>query len=213
MPVYNNGEFDAYGGAAAGSNKVGATLSITGYDQANTNNVSFDMVGGSLNLKQSASVVVNNGYYQNAGSLTSDNTTCALGATDSGGKGYTGDINIAGGSVTVDTVADSYASLIFAAGTVEFNGTLNVNGMLTGGNNTTQYDQLTCESAKMTLGPNSALNLGTTGSNPNGLGTGNRWYVMTYGSITGQNPKWGQYKVPPTMSAPSVGNNNVLVSN
>lgn len=174
-----------------------------------TNGDSFHMTSGAVNLTNGGSLDLRWGYYQSGGSLTSDASTCQI----SVGSLYNGDINIAGGKVVVDNVANSYGTLQFLAATVEINGEIDVWGLTQGGNSQ-KCGVLDCsqgnygKGAAVKLEANSYLNVGTTGTQA--LGTGNRWYVMKYASITGS---WGKTPtVPPTMSA-STGATDVLVSN
>lgn len=203
-PVLNTGTFTVDGGTNGNNSAVGAILDVIGYDSVNTYSASFDQSQGSLNIQNGAEIALWNNYYQTGGSLTSDSSAnCVVQAGDLGQGG----IDIAGGQVTVDTVANSVATLTFNADTVDFNGQLNVSG-LTQGNNSTKSDQLYCKGAAVTLGTNSILNVGTTGTDP--LGTGNRWTVMQYASI--KNSWSSPPTVPPTMSA-STGATDVLISN
>lgn len=179
---------------------VGGTLSIIRSD-ALTNNVSYYQTSGSLNLTNNAEVSCGDGYYQSVGSITSDATPCALSSGNNDG-----DINIAGGQVTVDNVANSVSTLTFLSSTVEIAGIITVSGLTTGGNSE-RSDQLICKGA-VTLGAGSSLNVGTTGAG--GLGIGNQWTVMTYASISG---KWGSWTVPPGMNPPSTGATKVMVTN
>ena len=201
VPVAN-GTFNANGGSGGDTTMVGGQLLISGSD-ALTNNVGFYQTAGGLNLTNNAQVVCRKGYYQSGGAITSDATPCAL----SSGQNNDGDINIAGGQVTVDNVANSVSTLTFLASTVEIGGSINVSGLTTGGNSN-RSDQLICQGATVTLGAGSSLNVGTTGTG--GLGTGNQWTVMTYASINGS---WGSWTVPPGMNSPSTGATKVLVTN
>lgn len=203
VPVANTGTFNANGGSGGDTTLVGGQLEAFGLD-ALTNNVSFYQTnGGTLNLTNNAQVSCQKGYYQSGGSITSDATPCAL----AGSLGTTGDINIAGGQVTVDNVANSVSTLTFLASTVEIDGEIEVNGLTTGGKST-RCDQLICQGAAVTLGVESFLYVGTTGAGA--LGTGNRWYVMTYASIS---KPWDNWSVPQGMNPPSTGATDVLVSN
>jgi hypothetical protein len=200
LPVANTGVFKAN----ANTSGSGSTLKILGQDAGGTNNVSFYNNGGTFSLMNDPTVSVAYGYYQSSGSLTTDQTTCTLQA----GGMNNGDINIAGGSVTVDNVANTVGTLKFLCGTVEINGQINVDGQTLKNGQSTLCDLLDCGSAKLTLETNSFLNVGTTGGFP--LGTGNRWTVMKYGSLKNS---WGKPpSVPPTMVA-STTNTDVLVSN
>lgn len=205
VPVLNTGTFNA-NGMGDGAVTLGATLDISGTD-AKTNNVSFYQTGGALNLNSNATVLVEDSYYQSGGQLTSDASPCIL----QSGSLNPLDINIAGGKVIVDTVANSVSTLTFVAATVEFNGELDVDGLTQNGGGSTRCDQLICKGAAVTLGTSSFLDVSQTGSAP--LGTGNRWTVMTYSSITGPVPqKWAVISYPMGMSV-STGPNDVLVSN
>lgn len=200
--VYNTGTFNANGGQGGDPNTVAGVLHLTHYT-TQTNDVGFYMTSGALKLTNGASLAIDYGYYQSGGSLTSDASTCQIMAGSTGD----GDINIAGGNVQVDTVADSYATLKFKSSTVEINGEIDVSGLTQGGFSS-KCDVLNCGNADVNLGTNSYLNVGTTGSQS--LGTGNRWTVMMYGSITN---KWGKPPtIPPTMSI-STGATDVLISN
>jgi hypothetical protein len=201
LPVANTGVFKVIGNTSGS----GSTLKILDQDRANTNNVSFYNKGGTVSLTNGPTVSVAYGHYQSSGSLTTDQSTCTLQAS----TGYpNGDINIAGGSVTVDSVANTVGTLKFNCGTVEINGQINVDGQTLKNGKSTFCDLLDCGSAKLTLGTNSFLNVGTTGGFP--LGTGNRWTVMKYGSLKNS---WGiPPSVPPTMVA-STTNTDVLVAN
>jgi hypothetical protein len=202
-PVLNTGTFTVDGGTQGIANAVGATLDISGSDVELAGN-SFYQASGPLNLQNGASLNCFQGYYQSGGQISSDSSVCALGST---GDGATGVVNIAGGKVIVDTVANTVGPLKFQATSVEFNGELDLSGLLTGDNGT-QSDILNCGTATVTFGPNSFLNVGTTGNG--NLGTGNRWTVMTYGSKVNT---WGQQpSLPPGMSA-STNGTDVLVSN
>jgi hypothetical protein len=141
-------------------------------------------------------------YKQTGGTLTSDSSTCTL---ESGLTGAA-DINIAGGKVVVDNIANSVGTLKFLAGTVEINGEIDVNGLATGGKST-QCDLLDCSNARVTLGTSSDLYVATTGIGT--LGTGNQWIVMKYASITGN---WATTSYPTGMMV-STGATQVLVSN
>lgn len=202
VAVLNTGTFNANGGVGGNTTLLGGVLEIEGTN-AQTNNVSFYQTSGALNLTNKATVRCDVNYYQSGGQITSDATPCTL----IGGGNEAGDINIAGGKVVVDTASGNVGTLTFTSKTVEFNGELDVNGLTKNGGGSTSCDQLICTGA-VTLQSNSYLNVATTGSY--GLGTGNRWYVMTYASISGS---WGnQPLVPPGMSV-STGPQNVLVSN
>lgn len=203
VPVANSGTFNADGGSGGDVNLTGGQLQIRGSD-AMTDNVSYSQsTSGTLNLSNNAQMSCEKGYYQSGGSITSDATPCAL----AGSLSTTGDINIAGGQVIVDNVANSVSTLTFRANTVEIDGEIEVNGLTSGGEST-RCDQLICQGAAVTLGVESFLHVGTTGAG--GLGTGNRWYVMTYASIS---KPWDNWSVPQGMNPPTTGSENVLVSN
>jgi hypothetical protein len=213
VPVLNNtGTFKVDGGTKGNTTMVGGILFVTGQDPTNTNDVSFYNKGGALAFSNDAELDALDNFYQSAGSITSDDTgkgetggqECALVTGQLDGKG--GDINIAGGSVTVDSASASLGTLKFLSAAVEFNGVLDVSGLKTGGNST-QADLLDCSGDAVTLGTNSYLNVGTKGSQ--GLGTGNRWTVMMYASISGE---WTTEAYPGGMIV-STGPTNVLVSN
>jgi hypothetical protein len=201
-PVLNNGTFNVNGGTNGNTTVVAGLLSIQGSD-LNTLNDSFDMESGSLNLTNGATLIAVNDYIQDGGQLTSDNSTCSLQA----GTQKDGKINVYGGSVVVDNVLNSTGTLKFLAARVGIDAWIEVNGLTTGGQSNT-CDLLDCASAAVTLGSNSLLDVGTTGTGA--LGTGNQWTLMQYGSITGS---WGQLMYPTGMNTPSTGANFVLETN
>ncbi|MHB1423768.1 MAG: autotransporter outer membrane beta-barrel domain-containing protein [Gemmataceae bacterium] len=202
LPVLVTGTFNADGGTKGVSSSLGGQLQVKGQD-AKTANVGFQMTGGQVNLKNGAFLIVPLNYNQTGGALSSDNSLCTLQT----GTDNNGDINIAGGSVTVDTVANTVNALVFTANTVELNGTLNVNGLTLGGMSL-QADLLNCGSATVTLQSNSKLVVSTTGTGS--LGGGNQWTVMGYGSIKGS---WGSPPTVPAGMTASTGPTKVLISN
>jgi hypothetical protein len=201
-PVLNTGTFNADGGTKGVTTVVAGVLLVSNKDAA-TNNVSFDQTTGTFNLTNGAGVTVSQGYYQSGGSLTSDASTCNLTA----GVKANGDINIFNGQVVVDTVPNSVGTLQFIASTVEIDGVIELNGQTVQGGKSNLCDLLDCGNATVTLGADSALDVGTTGTAP--LGTGNQWLAMKYGSLGGS---WGMVVVPSTMTA-SIGSSKILVTN
>ena len=194
--VYNAGTFNADGGTKGNNTDVGGELDVTSWDST-TNSDGFDMVSGSVNLTNGATLDVGYNYYQAGGSLTSDSSAVTLYTGIPGSRA--GDIAIDGGSVTVDTVANTVGTFYFSSSTVEINGQINVSGLTTGGNST-QSDRLSCGRAAVTLEAHSYLNVGTTGSGS--LGKSNNWTVMTYGSYKNS---WGGINVPAGMTAATTG--------
>jgi hypothetical protein len=204
LSVLNTGTFTMDGGTNGNTTAVGSTLQILGSD-GKTNNVSFYQTAGSCNVQNGAVLMVGLGYYQAGGSLTSDSSICGL----QSGLESNGDINIAGGKVIVDTVANSVGTLDFYADTVEINGEVDVSGITQGGNSTL-CDRLNCAGAVVSLGTNSYLDVGTTGTQQ--LGTGNSWTVMKYASLNPDQDFWATTAVPLTMTAVTSGS-RVEVSN
>lgn len=203
VPVYNTGTFNANGGSGGDTTMVGGNLTIVNSDPI-TGDVGFMQTSGGLNLTNNAQVTCIKGYYQSGGNLTSDATPCIL---NSGATGN-GDIDIDGGVVTVDNVANSVSTLTFVASTVEIWGEIDVNGLTQNGGKSTRSDQLICKGAAVTLEQSSYLLVGTTGGFP--LGAGNRWSVITYASESGS---WGRPPSVPAGMSVSTGATDVLVSN
>lgn len=209
-PVYNSGVFNANGGTGGQTSVNPGTLYIFG--QVSSPAVSFYQASGSFNLSNLARVVVNSGYFQSGGSLTSDSTPVGKADVLQAGPTAGGDIRIGGGKVIVDNVANSVGTLQFKAATVEFNGELDVSGEPLPKGQSTLCDVLDCTGAAVSLGTNGYLDVSTTGGSP--LGTGNQWVVMKYASISGPGPQpyWATTSVPTGMNV-SVGATQVLVSN
>lgn len=197
-PVLNTGTFNAEGGTNGVAGRIGGTLQIGG-SKSETNNYTVDMTSGSFNLKIAATVSPADGYYQSAGSLTSDNSLCTL------NSGYKNELD--GGNVVVDTQTGTVNILKFKATVVDVdNAEIDVNGFTTNGNST-QSDLLDCSSTDVNLLGSCYLNVGTTGSGT--LGRCNRWTVMKYASVSGS---WYQEGYPTGMVV-STGATDVLVSN
>ena len=210
-PVINTGTFTLDGGTKGDAGQYGGELFIMNRDIA-SNQVSFYQTSGSLNFQNGATLGVQYGYYQSAGSLQSDSTS---GNNLRSGVSADGDIDVAGGNVIVDTVANTVSTLTFSASTVELNGELQVSGLTQGGLSK-QSDQLNCGSATVTFGTNSTLTVGTTGNG--GLGINNSWTVLTFGPNNG-GKDWAVVNVPPgsgmteKTSNNNSGTNNTVVSN
>lgn len=125
---------------------VGGTLTILNSDPI-TGDVGYMQTSGGLNLTNNAQVTCIKGYYQSGGNVTSDATPCKL---NSGATGN-GDIDIDGGIVTVDNVANSVSTLTFIASTVEIWGEIDVSGLTQNGGKSMRSDQLICQGATVTL--------------------------------------------------------------
>jgi hypothetical protein len=102
--------------STAANQPAGAKLTVNGTVPGQTPNASVYLAGnGTVQLSQGFTLVCNNGYYQNGGTLeTTDSTQCTLQGTAT--------ID-AGGNLQVDDVANSY-------GRLNLIGNLNLNGKL-----------------------------------------------------------------------------------